>query len=358
MDNKDYTQMDFDKISDVITEWNSLIGTFEGGILKAKENKGFIAAIDADLDRQFTANYDENIANLIKALRDSVSQLQSVLISMGELDDDVSKKRPKRTPKDEEGGGNGGGNPGDGSTPPPDANQLVDNSKEQLEGYKNITMNGLDSVVSDLAKYAAEQGKTVEELLVNKEYSENIKNLLLQNQNIPSELKQLITDGSSEVAQATIKNILDGKQLEIIGLNENTMITMKAYLTAVANSNNITVEQLLNDPANSSLLKNSLKNVGAIKNEIAGLDDSGIIEKLVNVYDGNNIESSNADAVEIMRNHVETVATSNNATSEDVLETNTMSEEIKKLGRFSIFADNLNGYSDESIISILKNLIK
>ena len=358
MDNKDYTQMDFDKISEVITEWNSIISTFEGAILKAMENKGFIAAIDADLDRQFTSNYDKNVANLIKSLRDSVSQLQSVLISMGELDDDVSKKRPKRPPKDEDGGGDGGGNPGDGNTPPPDANQLVDNSKEQLEGYKNVTMNGLDSVVSDLAKYASEQGKTVEELLTNKDYSENIKNLLLQNQNIPSELKQLITDGSSEVAQTTIKNILEGKQLEIIGLNENTLITMKAYLTAVANSNNITVEQLLNDPANSNILKDSLKNISAVKNEISGLDDSGILEKLVNVYDGNNIASSNANAVEIMRNHIDTVATANNVTSEEILETNTMSNEIKQLGRFSIFAENLNGYSGDSIISILKNLIK
>lgn len=348
---KDYTTMDFDKISEVITEWNSIISSFEGSIKKAKENAGYTAIVSANLDNGFVNDYDSNIDLLISSLKSSVSQLQSVLIEMGDLDDDITKKSPAKT-----------------KTPPEDSEMshklspttknLIDNSKEQLEAYKTMSMNDLDSVSKDLAKYAKEQGKTVEEILSNKEYSQQIKELLLQNKNLSQELKQMITDGSSEISQAVIKSIFDGKQSEIIGLTDNTVITMKAYLTAVAQTNGITLDELINNQEHSVLLKSSLKSFDGVAKELTGLTEDSIVDRISKIYDGNGVSEIDENTIGIIRGHIDVVASSSQTSAEEVLFGDTLNSEINNLGKFSIFAENLYGYEDESIVSILKNIVK
>lgn len=352
---RDYTTMDFAKIDQVLAEWETIVGTFEMTATEPTMVTTYKELIDAQLDNKFAEDFDKNIGKLITALRNLKSTLKAEEDNMEFIDTTVRDKIPPAPDDDQE-------LPADDATVEdstvPTDEQLVDNSKEQLNGYRNMSMNDLSTVAAELNKLAEQEGKTLDNILNNDEYSERVRNTLLMCPNIPDDLKQLITDASSTVSLAVLSSIFNGNNSEIIGLNENTKMTLKTYLGIVANVNNLSVEDLVNNENNSVILKDAMKNFNNVTETLKSLSDDQIGNKVLSIYDGDGIDQMDSSAVMIIRDHADIVAHNQNSDIETVLTSSLGAEEFKNLGKFSVFAGNLNGYDNSSITSILNALIK
>lgn len=349
---KDYSAMKFGTITEILNQWNLMITAFDGAWLRASENNGYKTVLDAGLDNGFIEAYDKNIINLVEVLKFSANTLKSTLEDLLGSDIAIENEIP--------GNGNDNGNGGSGNTeqptePTPDA--LVDNSKEQLEAYKNLSMNDLSNIAAELNKLSSTEEKSIEELLNNEEYSEQIQNMLLASPNIHDDLKQLITDGSSVITQAVLKSIFNGQQGDIIGLNDNTILTLKNYLGSIAQSNNLSLESLILEENNSQVLKTALKGFSSVTTTLKELDDTQLKDKLIQIYDGDGIGDMEESTISIIRDHADSIAQNTSSNVEDMFQSDFVPSELKGLGKFSVFLDSLSGYSNQSIKSILTSLM-
>lgn len=344
---KDYTEMDFDGIEKVISEWNSIITTFDSQWIRAQDNIGYKALYDAGLDSGFISSYDTNINKLVTVLKLALDASNTSLKNMFELDEDLGSRIP--------------GSKNDNSKEDDDRDDVpsleVDNSKEQLEAYSQMSMSDLSDIAQELNNLAQEEGKTFEEILNNSEYSTKIRSTLLLSKYIPEDLKQLITDTSSEISQAVIRAIFNGNQTDIIGLDTNTVLTLKNFLQMVAKNNDLSLESLLSDENNSKVLKDSLQNFNSVTETLKDLDDTGLKDKLIKIYDGDGIGEMQSSTVSIIRNYAETVAQEKNTSVEKMFESDNLVSELKNLGKFSVFVNCLSGYSNSSVSTMLGSLL-
>lgn len=350
------TVMDFDKIGTSIDNWSSFTNTFSNSVPKARENQGFKKLMDAGLENGFVASFDKNIENLVSALNQASGTMKNSLDEMAQVDEAVKSNgsktlgggRPKRTNDDYTKSSSSG----------PSSKKLVNNAKEQLEGYKKMSMNDLKAVAENLTKFSISEGKTLDVLLSDVNYSEKIKNTILKNQNISSELKKLIEVGDNSITQRVLLSIFNGTSPTAIGLDENTILTLRQYLNNIASSRNISLDNLINDKNNTQLLKNSLKQFGNVSTYVSTLNNQDINSNILNVYDGNskNIDSS---SMGVIRNYVDTLSNNNNTDSESLLTgNNSIVNEIQNLGKASVFAKSVSQYQDENIIAVLNNLFE
>lgn len=344
---KDYTEMDFDGIEKVISEWNSIITTFDSQWIRAQDNIGYKALYDAGLDSGFISSYDTNINKLVTVLKLVLDASNTSLKNMFELDEDLGSRIPgAKDDNYKEDDDRDDGLPLE-----------VDNSKEQLEAYSQMSMSDLSDIAQELNNLAQEEGKKFEEILNNSEYSTKIRSTLLLSKYIPEDLKQLITDTSSEISQAVIRTIFNGNQTDIIGLDTNTVLTLKNFLQMVAKNNDISLESLLSDENNSKVLKDSLQNFDSVTETLKDLDDTGLKDKLIKIYDGDGIGEMQSSTVSIIRNYAETVAQEKNTSVEKMFESDNLVSELKNLGKFSVFVNCLSGYSNSSVSTMLGSLL-
>lgn len=353
------TFMDFDSIYGTVNDWSSCIGTFDSNIKRASQNEGFKKLIDAGLEGGFVASFDKNIENLISALKQANKSAADQADSMDTTDDEIDKDADDvieggRPPRQEfsDSSYSYGGN-GNTSVKP----SLVDNSKQQLEQYEMMSMNDLSSIASMLRTLSEKEGKSLDEILSNVEYSSKIQNVMLTNQNISPELKDLIKLGNIEITQQILSSIFSGNNLNVVGLDDNTIITIKKFLSMSAENNNLNLNSLLKDENNSTILKQSLKSFNNVSSFISSTDDSDIKNKILQVYDGNKIENVDSSSVNILRDYANQVAESKNTYAEDMLTgTLDITSEIQNLGKASVFASTLSDFNNNTAASILINL--
>lgn len=350
------TVMDFDKIGISINDWASFTNSFSNSVPKAKENQGFKKLIDAGLENGFVASFDKNIENLISSLNQAANSMNNSLDEMAQTDDFVKNEGEKTL-----GGGKPKRNQDDftkATTLAPSSKKLVNNAKEQLENYQKMSMNDLKTIADNLTKFSISEGKTLDSLLSDVNYTEKLKNTILKNQNVSNELKKLIEVGENDITQKILISIFNGSLPNVVGLDSNTVITLKKHLNNIASTNNITLDNLINDKNNTELLKSSLRQFGDVSNYVSTLNDTNVKEQILNVYDGsmNNIDSS---SVNVIRNYVDVVAQNKNTNSESLLTgNNSIANEIQNLGKASLFANSVSQYQDKNIIAVLNNLFK
>lgn len=351
------TFMDFDSIYGTVSDWSSCVDAFDSSIKRASENEGFKKLSDAGLEGGFVSSFDKNIENLLSALRQANHSVSSQVNSMRSTDDEIAYDADDvvgngMPPRQEfvDSIDNGGVDTSVNLA-------LVDNAKEQLEEYKMMSMNDLSSIASMLRTLAEKEGKTLDEILSNVEYSSQIQNVMLSNQNISSELKSLIELGNIEITQQILSSIFSGNNLDIVGLDDNTIITIKNFLSMSAENNNLNLNSLLKDENNSVILKQSLKSFDNVSSFVSNTDDFDIKSKILQIYDGNKIENVASSSVNILRDYADQVAESKNIYVEDMLTGNVdITSEIQNLGKASVFANTLSDFNNNTAAAILINL--
>lgn len=369
--------MDLGKISEIITGLSGIIESL-AEIPKASDNSGYKTLRNTGLDNGFVASYDLSLEDLNHKLKTFVSSLESIKEEMNALDSGIEEEAPEEINEEEEDGKQKDGyiedpnkqmetekeqfavdgkyeNVGDVEIPN-SKEPLIDNSVEQFEYYKNLSMINLINIVSSLNEFARINGKTVEEILNDESYSDKLKEFLLSNPYISDDLKELIMNSDSAITQEVIKEILNGSQKDIIGLDKDTLLMVKVMLENLANSNNVNIEELLTNNENSNMIKEYLKGFGAVTDLLKPLKEQEMIEQMIKVYDGDSIENINPSAVTIIRNYIECLSYNDNISADEIFESASFIDDIEKLGKFSTFMYNLSNYSDSSVNSFLKNL--
>lgn len=362
----DSTKINIEAVNDAIVLINQATQNFEGEELKPSSESFFIALQNAGLDQGFISSYTENNEALKASLSSLQNAISSTIQNMESLDQDVqddiedlSSEQPRRG-KNGSGNGNNGSNNSGGTNKNSNNNaetKLIDNAAEQLEQYKNMSMSDLYNVVAEISKIADENNTTLEKILSQDEYTLQIHNTLLTSPNIPSDLKELIEVGDTSISQVILANILAGNIKEVIGFNDNITNTVKTYLSKVAESNNITIEELLQDTNYSETLKNTLTSFDSIPNQLESIKEN-IDSSLLDIYDGNQVENMTTEEVSIIREFIEIQAESNNTSAEEMLTSYEMpTDDISNLGKASVFMNASLKFSSEVRASVLNNLL-
>lgn len=361
--NKDYSKIDMVLVNDVLNQWNLAVTNFGNDRVFAAKENFFSTLSSVGLDSGFAASYDKNNEALTQALSNTSKSILATLANIEELDENVRNDILEllgEKPRDEDGGGGDGPGDGGGGTRTPTQEELIDNSKEQLEQYKNLSLSDLNAVTAELVKLAKSNNTTLDEILNNDEYALKVHSMMLLCPNISEDFKVMIENGRTDISQKLLQNILYGGSPEIIGLDENTSITVKKYLEMVAQNNNISVQQLLTDENYSSLLKDSLGSFGNVAEYVNTLDESSITDELLAVYDGNQTEKVTASEVSILRSFIDQLATSNNTDSETLLTSGTsnIQQSMNGLGRTSLFVNTVSNFASGEMGSVLSSLFK
>lgn len=362
MSNSESSKINIDAANEALTAWGVAISNFNLGKLTASKEKFFQALFDVGLDNGFIKSYDQNNVALENALNSSKTSILNSLENMHNLDDEVMKDLEELLglkPKTSEDGGGGGNTPSTQTTPhTPTSTDLLDNSKEQLALYKNMSMSDLNAVAQDLMKYANENGLTLDQLLNDSQYATKIHSRLLLSQHIPDDFKLLIEAGKTNISQKILCSIFSGKEPELVGLNENTTKVIKQYLMMVASSNNITIEQLLNNEQYSKVLSDSLKSFDNVTGYISNLKENEVIPSLLSIYDGASQENMTSGGMSIMRAYIETLAQSNNTDAETMLTSQTnIDTNLSGLGKASVFMNTMSSFDPKEAGSIVSSLI-
>ncbi len=323
-----------------------------------EKNNGYIALKDLELDNGFISSYTESLKDLVDAVNQIKDHLSGIIENMEQNDLNVEREMPVYD-----------NNIGSESTDDTDhivdsssdsagifGSELADNSAEQFQRYKDLSVLNLSALLDELNDAAASEGVTIEELLSNEEYSDKIKESILSSPNITDELRQLIEESSSAVSQKVIRDILNGDQVDIIGLDNNTLQTLKIMLESMTEDNSLTLDEILSNEENIGLIKEALSNMGTASELLKNLNEEDFETMVTKIYDGDSIEDIDLATVNTIRNYVDVISTNNNIPVEDVFKSDNLIDEIKQLSKFSLFTENLSGYSDASICSILKNL--
>ena len=120
-----------------------------------------------------------------------------------------------------------------------------------------------------------------------------------------------------------------GETNYVEGLNPTNLGGIYSYLTLVAQNNNISVEDLLNDPKNSEILKGALSDyeeVGELLLSIDDLSPENYQKQLNDMYNGNLYEGQNkvmtASSIDIIKSYVDHISQESGIKVEDLL-TNT-----------------------------------
>lgn len=354
------TKMSEDDIKEALKQWQVAGNTFEEEEVKVNSDPFFTALLSAGLDQGFINSYSSNnealkasIANfqsaILATVQNMVSLDQSVLDEISSLHEEEPRKK---------GSGNRNNNMSDEKEEKNNENiQLIDNAAEQFSKYQNMSMNDLYNVAAEISKLADDNSATLEQVLSGKDYALKIHNALLSSPNVSNDLKELIKVGDTNISQILLANIFSGNAKEVIGFDDNITNTVKTYLTKVAESNSLTVEQLLSDSTYNVTLKNTLASFGDIPNKLKDIkEDSESF--LLNIYDGNQVEQMSSNEVSIIRDFINTSAESNNTDAETMLTNSAFPKDnISNLGKASVFMNVAQKFSSEVRANVLSNLL-
>ncbi|MBO5376079.1 MAG: hypothetical protein J6A52_04430 [Bacilli bacterium] len=366
-----YTKIDIVAVEAALEKWNTAVSSFENNELKIKNESFFQMLKDANLDDGFIESYYNNNEALKKSLKSSSKTILTTLQHMDELDqsvrDDIANllaDKPKRNPGDDTQDTDDPDkpkNPDNPDSPSDTPPELIDNSEEQLAMYANMSMSDLANVAAEISKLSDLNNTTFDDVLSNEEYMLKIHGALLASPNLSDELKMLIEAGDTSISQKLLANIFSGRVPSVIGFNDDMKNVLNSYLGMVANSNNISINQLLMDPNYTKLLKTSLSNFNNVGSYVSGLNDTNIVDSLFDVYDGNETGDMGSAEVSIIRSFVECTANSTNVSVEEMLSNTsnmpTIQTGVMNLGKTSVFMDSLTKFSDGVANNILSSLI-
>ena len=315
----DYTVIDINVVNESLNNLDSAILQFDENRLVIKKDPFFQKLQEANLDNGFINSYDENNDKLISAIQFSKQTLLSVLNNMEGLDQAVQGDLSDLANDSD----NQSDDYSDRENSEQNDDELVDNSKLQLEQYSSLSMSDLQVIASELVKLADENNTTLDKILSDEEYTLKIHSRLLRCLNLSENFKLLIEQGKTNISQTILSNIFSGNFPDIIGLNDETINVLQTYLTMTANNNNISLQQLLNDNDYILILKKALGDFKNIPTYLNSENNQSINSMLLDIYDGNNISNLSFNEVSIIREFIDVSAQNNDSNIEIYLNDST-----------------------------------
>ena len=333
---KDYTKVNFTVVDDLTTEWSSTATEFEGSIQKAVPDATFVLLESLGYSNGFPAKFDEAMQGLVSNVNSAIAAAKSYFEQLKQEDASLEGLFP-----DEPDGGNGDPKGGGGSDL-----KGEDNSAAQVEYLKTISLSDLRNVIDILTKYAAEKGITLDELLSNVEYADALKELLLSSPNLSEDYKKLIEAGTSEATLTALKSLMNGDIPEAIGLTQATQLTTKKYLTAFAEANNVSYEDLIGKEENSTILRKALANMADVSGALDGMTEENVQSTLQSIIKGTYSGDLSNSAKVLIKSHMNALSELSGASIDEILSDESYKHDlylsIENLNRFTAYGGGLS----------------
>ncbi len=262
-------------------------------------------------------------------------------------------------PESPGGGGNQvGGGEDPGTVVPPD---IIGGDSPELENLdtsslSDMNLSDLDGYVGQLIELAHQHETPLDTLVADDKYADEIKQMIMDSPYIPQEFKDQIKDLDSTIVRQYVEKLLKGGDPDVFDLNPMTLGIMYKYLDQIAKENNITVEQLLEDPQYSELLKTTLAKFKNIVDLFGGWEDLSpeeVQEYLLKLYDGDEVYELPDEDVEIVRSFVDFITEETEIPYEDLLMdpsyAETMKDAVMSLGKSASFFYLTSEFSQEGM---------
>ena len=347
---QDVSQIPYDEAIGVVGDFDGLISAFSG-IPKVSTNPGFMKLKEAGLEAGFSEKFDGDVEDIISSAQSLSSALRAQIEECKVADLETEKSIP-----DKRNGSSSGDSSNSTST------NLVDNADKQLDAYENMSMSDLKEVLSTLVSTASACGADLTALINDSKYSDKIKEALLNNVNINKDLKELYEVADPNVTQKLLNSIVNGSQEKVVGLNTETILAMKKYLSMIANDNGITFDELIGNQEYSEKVKAALKDFGAVSSYVSQLNGENIQDSFGNVYDGNSVGNQSTGIINSIRSYISAVSDNNNVPSEELLfnknNNDLLNSGINNLCKSSLYADTISYCNSSNILGILNTLLK
>lgn len=380
MESKDYTTVNFDTAYALTEELTKTQSEFEGSIQKATTFPTFTVLQSLDLCGDFPSKFDQAMEKLSTNIKDVVKSANDYFDNLKKTDEDIEGLVPKKKEKDTEGSGKrqptGGGskkpptggsenpteNPSSGSTEPvTETSTQPDNSEDQIASFKTMSMSDMSEVLSTLVTLATANNTTIDQLLSNSAFKDKIKEALLKNVNISTDLKKLIEAGSSDAMIIALKKLVSGEINEAIGMDQDTSEVIRVYLESIASKNNTTIDKLISDSTYKETVKKSLAAMKKVTETTAKFTEANVQTKLLDIYDGVDTEIDD-NSMEIVRDQIDVISQLTEIPYNELLEENAYAGEMLKaanrLSRTAIYAEALSNCSADTISKVLSKIIK
>lgn len=342
----DVSQIPYDEAIGMVENFNIFISAFSG-IPKVSTNPGFMKLKEAGLEAGFSEKFDGDVEDIISSAQSLSSALRAQIEECKVADLETEKSIPD--------------SPSRGSSNSTSTN-LVDNADKQLDAYENMSMSDLKEVLSTLVSTASACGADLTALINDSKYSDKIKEALLNNVNINKDLKELYEVADPNVTQKLLNSIVNGSQEKVVGLNTETILVMKKYLSMIANDNGITFDELIGNQEYSEKVKAALKDFGAVSSYVSQIKEENLQESFGNVYDGNNVGDQSTGVINSIRSYISAVSDNNNVPSEELLfnknNNDLLNSGINNLCKSSLYADTISYCNSSNILEILNTLLK
>lgn len=343
---------------------------------------GKLSSVNPDLGTKFNNELKISLTEIYDFLN---SKIAPALSEYFKADDTPGGDEPTQVPTSpngpSDGGGPSGGGPSGGgptgptgpttptATPPTETPPVTDPTGTSIPLVAPVDAGPLDDMeLEDLdgtveALIALSGDECLDTYVENEVNSDKIKQLLLDSPNIPQEFKDQIKDADSKVVRKFIEDMLKGKYPEVFDLNAVNLSIMHRYLEQIAKDNGITVDQLINDPKYTELLKTTLEgfgNVSELFKELVKLAPEDFQTIMLKVYDGDGTTELPTEDTDIVRSFVDFIAEETGITYEELLTDKEYAEELRNaaasFGKSSTFFKATSKFSDEGMRENMNSL--
>lgn len=257
-----------------------------------------LAQVNPDLGTMFINQLNGSIGDIYVFLAEHIYPAATTYFQ-NDIEVPVEEEPAEEQPKDEGPGDSGPGDSGPGSSGPgssgpgPSEPPVEDPGETQpinTGSLTGMTLDQLDGFTGEVIGLADKHKKYLDEYLEDDQYSDEIKDAILNSPYIPQEFKDQIKDMDSKAVRQVIEDMFKGEYPEVFELNPLNLGIVYRYLENVAKENGITLEQLLSDPQYAELLKTTLadfKNIVELVKGWENLSSEEFQANLLKLYDGN-----------------------------------------------------------------------
>lgn len=376
MDEKTYTTVNFETAYELTDEWTKTVGELESAVTKAADDPTFkVLESPLGFSNGFPGKFDQAIEELINNAKDAIKKANDYFDELKKTDEDIEGLIPKKKKKKSNSDGTGYGrrrNNNDNSTEPtteqptvpetePATEPLPDNSEEQIAKFRTMSMSDLTEVLATLNTLATANGKTLDELIGNDAFKDQIKEALLKNVNISQEIRTLIEAGSSDALIIALKKLINGEIPEVWGIDQDTTEVLKTYLTDIASKNETTLSDLISKEAYKSVVKDSLAALKVVKDTTNKFTETNVQAKMLDIYDGADTEIDDL-SMDVIREQIDVISDLTDITYNELLLENAYAGEMLKsaerLTKAVTYAETLSNCSSTQITSVLTALFK
>lgn len=348
-DEKDYVNINFNSIGELITEWDNVISVFEGSLLKAVDDPFLRQLNEAQLENDFSSSFDKGSSTVIENLRKISSGLSLYYDELMKTEESMKKDYYNFS-----GGSSFANNSGGSSS--------TSNS--------TLTSTPINTTPNQLATFNPSKIK-------EDDYKKMIESIL-KVQNVNLKLSELMktTEGKKKLLNTILNSNISNDLKELLRRTDSDSI-LKYIITELGNTDNLEfdnfssriirdfVDDMLRDNPNITPMevrKNVVTSFDVVSNFLNDLSkDNNYQKDLLRIYDGDyDNPKLKSNDVGLIRKMLDFTAEETHKPTEEII-TNTdnlklVNNAVTSLKNSSSFLSVLNKCTDDYFYGSTKDL--